>query len=101
MPEKRRFDLHTTIELWETAYLDQLRLLVVDHPDSVEVFVDERFPPVARGLRLYQTVHHRAPLAAVDGRGTDVLADLPEHDNRYVSNLTPQPYQGLTDATRR
>ncbi|HYX83268.1 MAG TPA: FG-GAP-like repeat-containing protein, partial [Gemmatimonadales bacterium] len=32
-----RYVLQVTEELWETAYLDQLRLLAVDHPDSVEV----------------------------------------------------------------
>ena len=97
-PKDGRYVIQVTEELWETAYLDQLRLLTVDHPDSVDVFVDERFPPVGGpALRLYQTVHRRAPLAAVDGRGTDVLGDLREHDNRYVSNLTPQRYQGLTE----
>ncbi len=94
-----RYVLQVTEELWETAYLDQLRLLVVDHPDSAQVFVDERFPPPSRtsGLRLYETVRHRAPLSAVDERGQDVLEDLREHDDRYVSSLTPQRYQGLTE----
>src|SRR3989442_850155 len=44
-PRNGRYVLQVTEELWETAYLDQLRLLAVDHPDSVDVFVDERFPP--------------------------------------------------------
>ena len=96
-PRNGRYVLQVTEELWETAYLDQLRLLAVDHPDSVEVFVDERFPPVSKGLRLYEIVHHRAPLAAVDGRGSDVLDDLREHDDRYVANLTPLHYQGITE----
>ncbi len=96
-PRDGRYVLQVTEELWETAYLDQLRLLAVDHPDSVEVFVDERFPPASRGLRLFQIVHQRPPLAAVDEHGEDVLADLREHDDRYVSNLAPQRYQGLME----
>ena len=94
-----RYVLEVTEELWETAYLDQLRLVAVDHPDSVEVFVDERFPPASgsNGLRLFPTIHPRPPLSAVDGHGTDVLDDLREHDYRYVSNLTPLRYQGLTE----
>src|SRR5437016_7121214 len=94
-----RYVLEVTEELWETAYLDQLRLVAVDHPDSVEVFVDERFPPASgsNGLRLFPTIHPRPPLSAVDGHGTDVLDDLREHDYRYVSNLTPVQYQGLTE----
>ena len=98
-PRNGRYVLQVTEELWETAYLDQLRLVAVDHPDSIDVFVDERFPPVPgpAQLRLFQTVHHRPPRSAVDGRGNDVLDDLREHDDRYVSNLTPLRYQGLTE----
>ena len=96
-PRNGRYVLQVTEELWETAYLDQLRLLAVDHPDSVEVFVDERFPPAGRGLHVFQVVHRRPPLSAVDERGTDQLNALREHDFRYVSNLTPARYQGLTE----
>jgi hypothetical protein len=41
-------------------------------------------------------VHSRPPLAAVDGRRTDVLDELRAHDDRYMSDLTPERYQGLT-----
>jgi len=92
-----RYTLQVTEELWETAYLDELRLLAVDHPDSVQVFVDERFPPAHGGLSLYQLVHARPPLSAVDGAGADVLPELRDHDYTYVSNLTPLTYQGLTE----
>ena len=97
-PRDGKYAIQVTEELWETAYLDQLRLLAVDHPDSVEVYVDERFPPM-RGteLKLFQVVERRPPLSAVDERGADVLDELREHDYRYVSNLTPGRYQGLTE----
>ncbi|MFN2571765.1 MAG: FG-GAP-like repeat-containing protein [Gemmatimonadales bacterium] len=95
-PRNGRYVLQVTEELWETAYLDQLHLLMVDHTDSVDVFVDERFPPAGGGLRLYQTMHARPPVSAVDGSGVDVLNDVREHDYRYVSNLTPERYQGIT-----
>jgi Flp pilus assembly protein TadD len=97
-PRNGRYVIQVTEELWETAYLDQLRLLAVDHPDSVAVYVDERFPPAGGGaLRLFQVVRPRPPLSAVDERGVDVLAELREHDFRYVANLTPERYQGLTE----
>src|SRR2546428_525928 len=98
-PRNGRYVLQVTEELWETAYLDQLRLVAMDHPDSVDVFVDERFPPAPPPgrLQLFQTVHRRPPWSAVDGHGSDVLDDLREHDDRYVSNLTPLRYQGLTE----
>ena len=44
-----RYLLDLTEELWETAYADEVKLLAVDRPDSVEVFVDERFVPPGPG----------------------------------------------------
>ena len=97
-PRNGRYVVQVTEELWVTAYLDQLRLLAVDHPDSVEVFVDERFPPssVSNQLHLLPVIRRRPPLSAVDEQGRDVLAELRDHDFRYVSDLTPLGYQGLT-----
>jgi hypothetical protein len=46
---------------------------------------------------LYQVVHPRPPLSAVDGHGTDVLDALRDHDFSYVSNLDPLEYQGLSE----
>ena len=34
-----------TEELWETAYFDLVKLLVVDHPIGTEIFTDERYTP--------------------------------------------------------
>ena len=97
-PKNGRYSIQVTEELWETAYLDQLELLAVDHPDSVDVYVDERFPPLrGSGLHLFQVIHKRRPLSAVDERGTDVLDELRDNDFRFVSALTPLRYQGLTE----
>lgn len=40
-----RYQVRITAELWETHFLDQVRLLAVDHPADVEVLMDERFVP--------------------------------------------------------
>ena len=93
-----RYVLQLTEELWETAYLDQAQLLAVDHPDSVDVYVDEGFLPPAPGpaaLRLYPVSHPRPPIAATDEHGTDWLAALRARDDRYVAPLTLTHYQGL------
>src|SRR2546423_1633118 len=56
-PVNGRYRMQLTEELWEVAYVDQLALLAVDHPDSVEVFVDERFvPPGTPAAGPYQVV---------------------------------------------
>ncbi len=97
-PRHGRYILQLTEELWETAYADEIKLLAVDHPDSVDVFVDERFvPPGPLKLRLFQVVRPHPPLSATDDHGDDVLPALRERDDVYVSNLTPIQYQGLVE----
>ena len=95
-PRNGRYVLQVTEELWETAYLDEIKLVAVDHPDSVDVFVDERFPPTGPPrLRPFQAVDRRPPRSATDEHGTDLLPALREHDDAYVSDLTPTAYQGV------
>jgi Flp pilus assembly protein TadD len=97
-PRDGRYVLQLTEELWETAYADEVKLLAVDHPDSVDVFVDERFvPPGAVSLRLFQVARRQPPLSAVDERGHDVLPALRASDDVYVSNFTPTKYQGVVE----
>ena len=95
-PRNGRYILQLTEELWETAYADEVKLLAVDHPDSVDVFVDEKFvPPGAVKLRLFQVAKRELPISAIDERGNDVLPALRESDDVYVSNFTPTKYQGV------
>ncbi len=97
-PRDGKYFLQLTEELWETAYADEVKLVAVDHPDSVDVFVDERFvPPGPVKLRLYEISQRHAPLSAVDERGDDLLPALLKTDDIYVSNLRPQQYQGAVD----
>lgn len=97
-PRDGRYVLQFTEELWETSYTDEIRLLAVDHPDSVGVFVDERFvPPAPVSLRLYKATRPHPPLSAVDDRGNDLLPALRSMDGVYASDLTPSAYQGLVE----
>jgi hypothetical protein len=97
-PRDGRYVLQLTEELWETAYADEVKLVTVDHPDSVDVFVDERFvPPRPVKLRLYQVAERDYPLSAIDERGNDVLPALRKSDDVYVSNFTPTKYQGVVE----
>ncbi|HEY0527596.1 MAG TPA: CRTAC1 family protein, partial [Gemmatimonadaceae bacterium] len=97
-PRDGRYWLQLTEELWETAYADEVRLVAVDHPDSVNVFVDERFvPPGPVKLRLFQTAQQIAPLSATDEGGHDVLGALRASDDVYVSDFTPTRYQGVVN----
>lgn len=97
VPRDGKYELRFTTELWETPYLDEVKLLVVDHPDSVEVFVDETFyvPPFPK-LRLYSVAHQQTPISATDERGNDLLEKIARRDGEYVSHLTPDRFQGVT-----
>jgi len=97
-PRDGRYELRLTEELWETAYLDALRVLAVDHPDSVQVYLNERFVPAgSSSLRLYQVARPRPPLAATDELGDDLLPALRAQDHVYAATLVPARYQGLTE----
>jgi hypothetical protein len=95
-----RYRLQLTEELWEVAYVDQLELLAVDHPDSIDVYVDEGFvPPGTPGagqLAIRQSGRKQLPLAASDERGRDLLRQIAARDDDYVGGFPPGPYQGVT-----
>ena len=83
----------------EVNYIDQLRLLAVDHPDDVEVNPDERFlddPPFASGKVIASRGTH-LPAGAWDGQGRDVLHELSERDHQFASGFNVTPYDGFAN----
>ena len=83
----------------EVNYIDQLRLVAVDHPDDVEVNPDERFlddPPFASG-RVVASATTKSPVDARDGDGRGVLAQLSRRDHQFASGFTPLPYDGFAN----
>ncbi len=83
----------------EVNYLDQLRMIAVDHPDNVEVNPDERFldnPPFASG-RMVTSSGARLPADAWDGEGRDVLARLSRSDHQFASGFKTLPYDGFAN----
>jgi tetratricopeptide (TPR) repeat protein len=83
----------------EVNYIDQLRLIAIDHPENVEVNPDERFlddPPFASG-RVVATAGARLPMGAWDGEGRDVLDLLSRRDHKFASGFTPLRYDGFAN----
>jgi tetratricopeptide (TPR) repeat protein len=81
----------------EVNYIDQLRLVAVDHPENVEVNPDERFlddPPFASG-RVVASQGARMPVGAWDGEGRDVLDQVSRRDHSFASGFTAEPYDGF------
>ena len=83
----------------EVNYLDQLRLVAVDHPDGTDVFPDERFvsaPPFPSGKPIVTSRPH-APVGAWDDGGTDVADILRSRDHKYVRNFTNLKFAGFAN----
>ncbi|MCK5700103.1 MAG: hypothetical protein KAI29_03085, partial [Cyclobacteriaceae bacterium] len=94
------YDLQITSELWETIYIDKLELVVVDHPASYDVFVDEKFtPPPYPEHKIYKVANERIPVSAIDGNGNDLTSLIAKKDNLYIANFDLQKYQGVTENT--
>jgi hypothetical protein len=81
----------------ETVYLDQARLLAVDHTAESEVYPNERFvsaPPFPE-FRVVQSRDARLPTGAWDYKGNDVLAVIAKRDRKYVTSFENLPFAGF------
>ena len=95
-PRNGLYTLKITEELWEAVYFDKAELIAVDHPDSVEAFVDERFvAPPYPGRKVYLVSHPQLPLSAVDENGNNLLPKISKYDFNYVSNFSLGKFQGV------
>ncbi|MCG8467832.1 MAG: CRTAC1 family protein, partial [Gemmatimonadetes bacterium] len=97
-PRDGEYVMQVTEELWETIYVDGVELVAVDHPDSIDVYVNERFvPPAPTDLELWRVGERHAPETAVDGRGNDQRAKLAARDFDYVASFRPGRFQGIAE----
>jgi len=81
----------------ETVYLDQVRLVAIDHPAAYEVFPNERFvsaPPFPE-FRVIASRDARAPAGAWNDRGIDVLPLISTRDRKYVTSFEELPFAGF------
>ena len=78
------FEVRMTEELREVSYIDQIKLLSLDHPAGTEIVTNEKFksPPFPE-FRLYGSNRRTYPTSARDTVGTDVRAALLARDRRY------------------
>ncbi len=81
----------------ETVYLDQVRLLAIDHPAAYEVNPNERFvsaPPFPE-FRVIASLNARVPNGAWDDRGNNVLPLISKRDRKYVTDFESAPFVGF------
>lgn len=97
VPVDHRMSLRFMEPMEEVNYIDQLRLVAVDHPEDVNVNPDERFlddPPFASGKVIASKETH-PPVGAWDGNGQDVLDIVSRRDHTFASGFTPIAYDGF------
>ena len=93
-PRDGVYEVRLTQELAEVAYVDEVKLLAVDHPAGIEVFTNEKFTVPPPEFKLYG-VHERAyPIAARDDAGRDVLERVLRLDERYVDTIPRKARRG-------
>src|SRR5271157_112587 len=78
------FEIRMTEELREVSYIDQIKLLALDHPANMEIVTNEKFksPPFPE-FRLYGSNRRTYPTSARDTHGADVRAALLARDRHY------------------
>ena len=97
-PKDGKFVLRFTTELWESPYLDNVKLIVLDHPDSVDVYINETFiPPPYPPFRTYNVSKKYLPLSAVDQAGNDMREAVLAKDQTHTKHLTAGAFQGITE----
>ena len=90
------YELAITAQLWETHFIDEVKLIAIDHPVGTEIFVDERFlAPVPPEFKLYAYQQLLAPIAAKTHHGENVLELVLEKDERRVGHFEKGAYQGI------
>ena len=99
------FSLRFGEPMEEVNFVDQVRLVAIDHPSGTAVFPNEGFlsePPFAQAKTIVAATAH--PLAAAwDDHGNNVLGllsqrDINDRDTRtYVSDFTNLPFAGFAN----
>ncbi|MGA8223645.1 MAG: FG-GAP-like repeat-containing protein [Candidatus Acidiferrales bacterium] len=96
-PRDGRISFRMLEPMEELDYLDQARLLAVDHPANIEVYPNEYFasnPPFPK-FKVIASQNAHPPAGAWDDQNRDILPQLLERDRKYVTGFADAPYQGF------
>jgi tetratricopeptide (TPR) repeat protein len=82
------YDVRLTEELSEVAYLDEIKLIAVDHPADTQIYTNDKFkaPPFPE-YRLFGVNTPRRPLHARDHRQQDIRPRLLARDGQYADGF--------------
>ena len=86
-----RYSFRLMEPMEEVVYLDQVRLLAVDHPAGVDVYPDERFAsnPPYPPFNVVTSSNPRPPAGVWDEHGHNVLPDLAANNTLATLRFCP------------
>jgi hypothetical protein len=87
-PVDGMYEVRIVEELREVAYIDQVRLIALDHPAATAIYTNEKFksPPFPE-WGLFGVRRSLRPVAARDERGRDLLAPVLRSDRVYATGF--------------
>ena len=96
-PRHGRLSIKFMEPMEEVIYLDEVRLLAIDHPRGTDIHPNEYFAAIAPppSATVFGVRDARLPLGAWDERGRDVSADLRARDGRHVTGFDDAPFKGF------
>lgn len=98
-PRNGRLSFRFMEPMEEVVYLDQVKLLAVDHPADAAVYPNERFlsAPPFPDFKVITSRGARPPAGAWDGQGRSVLSQLLRRDHQFVTGFKPAGFAGFTE----
>ncbi len=96
-PRDGEYEVRITEELREVSYLDEVKLIAVDHPQSQQIFTNDKFksPPFPE-FKLFGIEKRIYPVRAIDGHGNDILPALLRKDRVYPDRFR-RNYLGVAE----
>jgi hypothetical protein len=91
------YEIRLTQELAEVVYMDEVKLIAVDHPANLEIFTNEKATVPFPEFKLYGVRERAYPIAAVDHQSRDVLARVLRSDKRYVDQFERLDRRGVAE----
>ncbi|MEO8071876.1 MAG: FG-GAP-like repeat-containing protein, partial [Acidobacteriota bacterium] len=97
-PQNGKYEIRVTNELEEVLFLDNLKLVAVEHDADSEVFPNGGLGiPTAGQKILYQTKNASAPLSAVDTNGKNILPKIVKLDRVFYDDFQSLNIRGYAE----
>ena len=97
-PRNGRYEIRVTNELEEVLFLDNLKLVAIEHDADSEVYPNEglAIPALERPI-LYTTEKAQPPMSAKDKNGSNVLPQIERLDRVFYDSFESRPIRGYAE----